>query len=134
MNNVRVFHVLVILTFTIYVAWFCFPYLPSYLSEYEQDLVAHGGYGADLPIDDVLFYGTFFGLVLIATLGLYFFQNWARHLFLALSLLDLAITPFSGFIVQPPIDGLFFMINLLLDGAILAMAYLSPLSASFKRN
>lgn len=133
MNNVRVFQILVISSFAIYVAWFLLPYWPGYLSDFEQRLSGHNGYGSDLPIDHALFYGGWFGLWLVTSLGLLFLQNWAKHLFLALSLLGLAIVPFSGFVVQPPVDALFFMANLLLDGAILAKAYLSPLSATFAK-
>jgi hypothetical protein len=133
MNNNRVFQVLVISSFAIYVAWFFLPYWPDHLSDFEKRLADHNGYGADLPVNHFLFYGTWFGLWFISALGLFFFKNWARHLFLALSFLGLAMVPFSGFVVQPPIDTLFSTINLLLDGAILAMTYLSPLSASFTR-
>lgn len=46
----------------------------------------------------------------------------------------LATAPFSGFLVQSPLDALLSTVNLLLDGALLAMAYLSPLSKSFLKN
>ena len=116
----------------IYVVWFFLPFWPGYLSEDAHQLAEYAGYGAILPVDHALYYGAWFGLWLIAAIGLIFFQNWARHLYLALSLLNPALAPFSGFMVQPPIDALFFATNLLLDGAILAMAYLTPMSDSFK--
>ena len=133
MKNIRLFQVFVVLTSAAYVVWFFLPYWSSYLPDQEQRLADHNGYGADIPTH-FLIYGTWFCLWLIAALGLFFFQNWARHLFLALSLVGLAMAPFSGFVVQPPIDALFSTINLLLDGAILAMAYLSPLSVCFLTN
>lgn len=131
MNNIRVFQVLVISSFAIYVAWFFLSYWSFQLSDFEQRLTEYNGYGADLPVNHFLFYGAWFGLWSVATLGLFFFQNWGRHLFLTCTLLGLAMAPFSGFLVQDPLDALLSTINLLLDGAILAMAYLLPLSKSF---
>lgn len=134
MNNVRIFQVLVISSFVIYVAWFFLPYWSFQLSDFEQRLMEYDGYGADLPVTHFLFYGAWFVLWSVATLGLFFFKNWGRHLFLTCTLLGLAMTPFSGFLVQDPLDALLSTINLLLDGAILAMAYLLPLSKSFLKH
>lgn len=89
------------------------------------------GYGALLPVQHPIYYSAWFVLWTVAALGLIFVQNWARHLYLALTLLTISLTPFSGFIVQAPLDALFSNATLLLDGAVLAVAYLSPLAASF---
>lgn len=131
MNNIRLFQIFVVASTAIYIVWFVLPFWSGYLSEDAHQLTEYSGYGAILPVDHLLYYGTWFGLWLVAALGLFFFQNWARHLYLALSVLNPALAPFSGFVIQPPIDVLFSSTNLLLDGAILAMAYLSPLSAAF---
>jgi hypothetical protein len=133
MNNIRLFQVLVLSSTTFFVVWFFLPFWSGYLSDDQYRLAEYNGYGAVLPVHHALYYGTWFGLWLIAALGLYFFQNWARHLFLALSFLNLALAPFSGFAVQAPIDVLFSATVSILDGAILAMAYLLPLSANFKK-
>ena len=133
MNNNRLFQVLVLTSTAFYVIWFFLPHWYGYLSYEQYRLTEYSGYGAILPINHVLYYGTWFGLWLIAAVGLYFFRNWARHLYLALSFAHLALAPFSGFVVEPPLDFLFSATSLLLDGAILAMAYLLPLSANFKQ-
>ncbi len=116
-----------------YIVWFLLPYWPGYMTDTKRQLMDYSGYGAILPVEHPLYYGGWFALWTIATLGVMFFQNWARHLYLALSLLGPALAPFSGFIVQPPLDGLFTGVNVLLDGAVLALAYLSPLAGSFKK-
>lgn len=132
MNNIRLFQMLVVSTTVIYIVWFFLPYWSGYLSDDEYRLAEYAGYGAILPVHHVLYYSVWFGLWLISALGLLFFQNWARHLYLVLSLLSLVTAPFSGFVVQPPVDALFSNATLLLDGALLAVAYLTPLAASFK--
>lgn len=132
MNNIRFFQFLVASSTVIYIIWFFLPYWPGYLSEDEYRLAEYNGHGAILPVHNVLYFAIWFGLWLISALGLLFFQNWARQLYLVLSFFSLAVAPFSGFSVQPSMDVLFSNAYLLLDGAILAMAYLSPLKASFK--
>lgn len=132
MNNIRFFQMLVVSSTVIYIIWFFLPYWSGHLSEDEYRLTEFAGYGAILPVHHVLYYSAWFGFWLISALGLFFFQNWARHLYLALSLLSLVTAPFSGFLVQTPVDTLLANANLLLDGALLAVAYLTPLAASFK--
>jgi len=132
-SRIRIFQVLVAAAIVCYVVWFLLPYWPGYLTDAERQLMDYSGYGATLPVEHPLYYGGWFTVWIIAALGLMFFQNWARHLYLALSLLGLALAPFSGFVVQLPLDSLFTGANVLLDGAVLAMAYLSPLADSFKK-
>ena len=130
--NFRLFQLLVVSSTVIYIVWFFLPYWSGYLSDDEYRLAEYTGYGAILPVNHFLYYSAWFGLWLISALGLFFFQNWARHLYLALSLGTLVAVPFSGFLVAAPVDALFLNANLLLDGVILALAYFTPLAASFK--
>ncbi len=133
MTQIRTFQVLVIAATVCYVVWFFMPYWSGYLTDLEDRLAGYSGYGAILPIHHPVYSSMWFGLSLLAAIGLMFLQNWARHLYLALSLLGPALAPFSGFVIQPPLDTFFSNANLLLDGAVLAVAYLSPLAASFRK-
>lgn len=131
MIRIRTFQILVIAATACYVVWFLLPYWPFYLTETEQRMVDVSGYGAVLPVEHPLYYSAWFALWMIAAFGLILLKNWARHLFLTLSVLGSALAPFSGFVIQAPLDGLFANTSALLDGAILAIAYLSPLADSF---
>lgn len=138
MNLVRTFRVFVILATASYVLWFFFPSLSQYLAnslyqEIEGALNQYSGFGAALPIHHPLYYGTWFGLWLITSAALIFFQNWARYLLLLLYVLDIVLLPFSGFTVQGPVENSLVQLTAVLDGAILAMAYFSPLAERFKR-
>jgi hypothetical protein len=130
--NIRLFQFVVASSTVIYIVWFFLPYWSGYLSDDEYRLAEYTGYGAILPVNHFLYYSTGFCLWLISAIGLFFFQNWARHLFLALSLSALAAVSLSGFLVAAPVDAFLLNANLLLDGVILALAYLTPLAASFK--
>ncbi len=137
MKQIRLFQVFVIASTFSYVVWFFFPYIsgrlanPLYL-EIEQQVGQYAGLGALLPVHHPFYYGTWFSLWLIASLGLFFFQNWARHLFLFLYVLGTLLTLVSGFSAQGPMENFFGGISTVLDGAILAMAYLSPLADGFR--
>lgn len=132
MNKIRLFQSLVIASTASYVIWFFLPFWSFYLSDAEYRLAELSGFGAVLPVESPLYYGAWFALWLIAALALLFFQNWARHLYLTLSVLGLVLAPFSGFVVQAPLDTLLGNAALIMDGAILAMAYLSPLAQNFQ--
>lgn len=99
-------------------------------------LVSAGGYGAILPYDEYsrffMFYDVamYFGFVL-SSIGMLFFYNSARMFFVLLMAISLILTLFSGMMVS--IESVAFLgeILSLLDGAILALAYLTPLSEKF---
>jgi hypothetical protein len=128
MSRIWTFKFLVITATVCYFVWFLLPYGAS---EFDQKIESYSGYGAVLPIRHPLYYGTWLALSLIAAVGLFFTQNWARHLYLALALLVCVLAPFSGYSIAPPLDTMFANANLLLSGAVLAVAYLSPLSDGF---
>lgn len=132
-NRIRLFQTLVIVATACYVVWFFLPHWPGYLTEIEQRVAGYSGHGAVLPVQHPIYYGAWLASWLVAAVGLVMLQNWARHFYLALSLLGLILAPFSGFIIQPPLDTLFSSANLLLDGAVLALAYLSPVADNFKK-
>lgn len=99
-------------------------------------LVSAGGYGAILPYDeyarffmlyDVVVY---FGFVL-SSIGMLFFYNSARVIFTLLIAVSLVFILFSGMVVSIEGDAFLGEILSLLDGAILALAYLTPLSKKF---
>ncbi len=137
MGQIRLFQIFVVTATVSYVVWFFFPYIsaglanPLYL-EIEQRAGEYAGFGALLPVHHPLYYGTWLGLWLIASVGLFFFQNWARHLFLILYVVGTLLIPLSGFSAQGPMENFFGQIATVLDGAILALAYLSPLAQNFQ--
>ena len=69
---------------------------------------------------------------LVAFVGMYFFKRWARSANLVLSALLIVVAPALGHIVLSGIAQGLGEIALLLWGAVLAMAYFSPLSERFE--
>lgn len=133
MEHIRLFKVLVLASTVAYCVWFFLPHFPGYLSTDESRLTEYGGYGAVLPVNHALYSNTWFVLWLGAAVGMFLIRAWARRLYLVLAILSVVAAPLSGFSVQTPLDMMLSSVVLLIDGAILALAYLSPLSLAFTR-
>jgi len=76
------------------------------------------------------------GLVLftlVFQIGLLFFWRFARAGFLVMTALWLALTPFLGLSVTLPLEDMLYYLATLCDGAVLAMAYVSPVRDQFYR-
>ena len=73
-----------------------------------------------------------FGGTIAAIVGLYFFQPWSRSLAVAMTLLTLLFYPLMGASVQSGWAALFLEISTTLWGAIVAISYVSSLSARFE--
>ena len=64
-------------------------------------------------------------------IGVYVFNPIARTVYFVMVMVFLAITPFSGMRAFTAIDQFLLEVTMLLDGAILALAYLSSVSGEF---
>ena len=70
-------------------------------------------------------------LYLVASIGLLLFHNWARWLFVLLTLASMVFVVVSGMTVLTPFEGLLDLLVGLLDGAILTLAFFSPIASLF---
>lgn len=77
-----------------------------------------------------LFLVTFGGMI-AAVVGLYFFQPWARQLALWMTALGLLFHPLFGVSMQSGWAQLLLDVSSVLWGAVLAMSFVSSLSARF---
>ncbi len=70
---------------------------------------------------------------LVAVIGLYLFQSWARWLFVVATIVALALMPFSGPFVLSGIAEAGNCIVDLLAGAIMGITIYSPLAGEFRQ-
>lgn len=131
LNLVKLFQVLIIISTLNYVILFFLPYFPEFFSPEIQRVLAYNGYGAVIP-SHLFIYGTVFLLWILSAIGIFFFQNYGRILFLFMYILSILMIPFFGVTVSTPIESFMFSIGDILDIAIIALAYFSPLSGYFK--
>jgi hypothetical protein len=69
----------------------------------------------------------------LVTIGLCFFRWWARALFVGMYIITAVLGLASGMLVFLPWDYFLISCTMLLDGAILALSFLPPLSTYFSR-
>ena len=142
--RVRHFRILVVSTWLLYVFYTFYTYLPQHLpvsftpyfywlSIYDSrllDLLSGGGYGAlyETPrvVDVIVFWAWLF-----AAVGMLFLQNWGRYLYLMLLVFGFAQTAVSGIATLPPSQSVLLAVLSMLDGAIVALAFFSPIGSQF---
>lgn len=131
MNLIRVFHVLLV---ALVVGHLLQVFGISFggHSESIRHLVSYAGYEGVLNAKSPLLLGILLPLPVVCAVGLFFFQNWARYLFLATNILYLLALLFGVSVSAPPVT-LFSYLTALANGAILSLAFLSPGDSWFRR-
>ncbi|MDL2358233.1 MAG: hypothetical protein QFF03_23545 [Pseudomonadota bacterium] len=70
---------------------------------------------------------------LAGMVGLYRFTNWGRTVSLYVTVAALVLTPLAGPMLLNPVEGALSQAASVLSGALMAIAYFSPLSGEFSR-
>jgi hypothetical protein len=122
MSRVRIFQSLVAVSLLLYLAWSIVPF--NWIGPENAKLLSFDSYGAILDPHGRLLTIGMFSLWLFAKVGIFFFQNWGRYLYLGLAVWSVIGVALFGIQIASPLDSMFGSAINLLDGAILAMAYL----------
>jgi hypothetical protein len=134
MNSARLFQSLLVIYVLLSVLNSFLPIESWYSGSGLHKLMEFDGYGAVLSPGSVIppFVSAvpMWGLV-FACIGMFFFQNWARYLYLTLWMYFWCLTLIFGVRIVLPIQSFISMAIGTLDGAILALAFLSSLRAAF---
>lgn len=100
------------------------------ISEETYSGLGWRGYGAILPIPYKIWW--LISILWIATaIGMLTFSKQARVVYLALTLFGLVTALLGGMVAELAIENLFITLTYLTDGAVLALAYFSPLKERF---
>jgi hypothetical protein len=75
----------------------------------------------------------FVAFMVSVQLGMFLFWRFARTGYLVLTGAFVIYTAFDGILVTVPVQEALYQLTLLLDGAVITMSYLSPISAYFER-
>jgi hypothetical protein len=102
------------------------------LSDETSDGLSWRGFGAVLPIATTVYYITN-ALWLLAAVGVYFFVPGALWLYTALVVFGMATTLLGGMQTGLAAESFLFYLLNLGDGAILALAYWTPLRDEFAK-
>ena len=132
-NQHRLLQAIVVVSWGLQLFSYCLSYVQATSDPSVAKLFDYDGYNAIINSNLANFYYLPLGLSLIASVGLFFLQNWARFLFLILWLYGWIATLLFGVRISLPIAGFIGMTITTLDGIILALIFLTPMADSFKR-
>lgn len=74
------------------------------------------------------------GLMAYAQIGIFLFWRKARSAYVAVTIGSVILAFFDGLIVVLPGDAVLCSLSLLIDGAVIAMAFLPPVKARFEQS
>lgn len=134
MARTRIFQLLVLASLVSYLLWFFLPYSPRAFPKEVSNLLAWGGYGSHSWTQHPFFYLSIGLGKVVSSIGLLLFLSWGRWLLLAIVVVSVASVPFSGMAITVPLDNLVGSLTGLTDGAILALAFFSPISEAMRKD
>ena len=130
MVSVNGFRAVVIISLFSYMVWYFYPFLGGQNSEMIS-LARYRGYGAIFN-PPLFLHWMIFSLWVIASLGLLFFQKWAKFLYVVLVVYSYATTPFYGLSIDSAAGAFFRDIVIFLDGIIIISIFRDPLRKHFE--
>ena len=147
MSSRNVFRLLVALSIALTVACAIAAAFPGQLSEeWTTLLLWHGNEGLtgylveNLPESTwarILWALAAIGMLaytVAVVVGLFLFCRFARFGFVLVCALTLALVPFDGLVVMTPLVAALYELSLVLDGVVVAMAYLPPVRNEFEHS
>src|SRR5512135_1651690 len=134
MKRVHAFQTLVVISALLYIVWMALPHLSRTFTPEVQNALAWSGYGGVSWVSDPLFFLSIGVGKFVASLGLFLLRSWGRWLLLAVVTVSLASVPFAGVSTGVPLDNIVGYFLSLTDGAILALAFFSPLAEAVRKD
>lgn len=127
------FKALVVAAFLVHaIVLFVLPKLPFLFSADVMELMKNGGHGAHLAMSHPMIFALYL-LPFPAFVGLYLLRNWGRYVLLTFVLIALMGSFFFGASISGPPETFFSYVASLMDGAIIGLAFLSPLKENFSK-
>jgi hypothetical protein len=131
MSQVQIFRSIVLTSAVLYLVSYFLPYEVFESNPAAVNLLELDGYAARFNPQSGLFTTGVMSLWLLASMGLLHFDNWARYLYLGLTGWALVAAGLYGIRVTSPLEAMLDLAVAVLDGVILALVFLSPLTENF---
>ena len=131
---IRIFQTLVITATVLGLLLFGWRFLPVFIAPATREVLELGGMFAIAPHAAAAGILLLQPMWIICAIGLCCFQPWARPLFVGTYAFSTLATLIGGLVVWLPWELTVLTLALLCDGAVLALAFLPPLSGYFKRH
>ena len=133
MSQNRLFKVLVTSNWLLQLLMYVLPFSSWYSDPRIGKMMIIDGYDAMFAWGNPLIYQIPLWGFLIASIGMLYYQNWARYLYLALWLYGWIATLMFGVRVSLPAEGFIGMAIGTIDGMVLYLVFLSDLRLGFRR-
>lgn len=130
----KTFKTLVLTSFLLFLTWWFLPYAEPYLAPDAETLSfwESTGFDARMLLPN-WFYNLWLVFWIVAYAGLFMMHRSMRTIFLAGYVLSLIMAPFLGSVILSPWSSVVSNIGMLLDGAVLALAFFSSVAPRFNR-
>lgn len=138
MTLLRKYQAIVVTSLLLYIAWIVIPMMSAPLPMAYDEAFQWRGYGSPPWAYDLLSDARYvwFSLVLklVVSLGLVLLLSWARWLMLVMVVFTSFTTLLSGLVIGFAVDTVIGYFICLSEGAILALAFLSPIAQMMKQD
>ena len=131
MNRIATFQALAVISALLQMGYLIFPFLPLPQSPITSIALEVNGIGGNWFVLSPVVYNSFLVAKLASTVGLFLFRTWGRTILAVAVALNACILPFAGILAVPAIDNLVLALLYLSEGALLALAFSSPLRDGF---
>ena len=130
----KLYRFLIVFGLVGYIIWFFQPYnVPEIYDGEVFNMLSGAGYGSvDINWDAISYISLV--LYIFSAVGMWFYVNWARNLFLILTITSVVLTAIGGVSVATSIDSTLGYLTSLADGALLFMAYFSSISEKYENS
>jgi len=130
MTLLKTYKISVVVSGTLFLAYWFSPWLYGYLDSETQGILAWGGHKAALNMPE-WFWNIFLFAIVASYIGMFLFRKAFRTIFLVVTIISFPITFIGGMSVITGIEVVLIDLSTLLTGFILALAYYSNLKERF---
>ncbi len=128
----KLYRSLLLISLLSYLLYILFPGTSVHsMSEDAYNILSWSGYGAVI-IWPTWLYWAFVFLWFPLTIGMWFYQGWARKAFLIMVLAFIFLNPLEGLYVSTGFDMMLAQLTASVDGAIIVISYLTSISGRFE--
>jgi len=136
MDLIKIFRILVVVNFLAFISHFVFDYETFIVSSVDLSFALEESYRTSLDSSNVIVLIIFIVLAFITGPLLFFFVRWSRELLVGMLAILAIITLINGskgfYDISSEYQVMASLIEALTHGAILAIAYLTPVKEKFK--
>ncbi len=130
MNLLRIYHISLIASCVLYLAYWFAPWLYGYLDTESQQILALEGSKATLTLP-VVFWDFYLFFTLVSYVGMFLLRKAFRTLFIVLLVGIFPVQSLMGIGVTTGIESVIVEISTLLTGVVIALAYFTELKDKF---